>query len=472
MDSGGDGADARAQGARDAVDIAAVATVPRMRGGATAAVRAVGRVADMAALDRLLAEWPTVVVTEAARAAGQGSLGKTWLARAYAAARPDLYPEGAEVVPLGRPDRAGLDLAALGLRLGLATSGSLPARVRTTLDGLGRTPGRILIADDVPDAATLASIRPGNTAVRVVATARRADWAGAAGLAQLPLERLAFEDAAALVVRDRGDLRADMPEPARIAATLDEVPEALDLAARTLAVTRKAALGDPVAYLRALRAVPVDDVRIADHGRLRVPAGRERAVLRAVAVAHDQLNPHHGPDITARTLLCLAAALIPGQPFPESLLRRAAAMEPESPEAMPAGEAGTPDTPQVAQGLARLRALGLLRDDGATPGLYLPPAVAAYVAGATPLAMAEARARMEAAAARAAADALLAGNVNELLSWQTHLHHLTEIALRLGRMRAGVLQGRVAEQLHALGMGELPENAVAGGGALLPPPNV
>jgi hypothetical protein len=426
----------------------------------------------MAALESLLADWPTVVVTEAARAAGQGGLGKTWLARAYAAARPDLYPEGAAVLPLGRPERAGLDLAALGSRLGLATTGSLPARVQATLDGLARQPGRLLIADDVPDAATLASIRPGNAAVKVIATARRADWAGTAGLAQLPLERLAFQDAAALVARDRGDLRADMPEPARIAATLDEVPEALDFAARTLAAARQSALGDPVAYLRALRAVPVDNLRVADHGRLRAPAGRERAVLRAVAVAHDHLAPHHGPDITARTLLRLAAALIPGQPFPETLLRRAAAMEPESAEAVPAGEAGTPDTPQVAQGLARLRALGLLRGDGAAPGVYVPPAVAAYVAGAAPLAMAEARARMESAVVRAAADALLAGNVNDLLSWQAHLHHVTESALHLGRTRAEVLQRRVAEQLHALGMGALPENAVAGGRALLPPPNV
>ena len=452
----GDGAGQR-DASQEALDIAAVTGVSASQSG-TGDIVGYGREADMAALDSLLADGGGAVITEAPGAAGQGSLGKTWLARSYAAQRPGICPLPPVLLPLDRADRSGVAIAAAGLRLGVAESGSFQARIRATLDHLGREPGRPVILDDCPDAATFRALRPGRPAGITLATARRADWAAAARLGHHPLDVLDFQDSARLIARDRSDLRGSMPEPARIAAALDDVPGALDLAARTLAAERDGAFGDPIAYLQALRAVPLDRVRIAAGGRLRAPAGRERAVVRAIAVAAGRLDPHHGPDITALNLLRLASAFIPAQPFPETILRQATG-----------GREGGPDTPQVDQALRRLQALGLLRRDGVTPGPYLPPLVAAYVAAADPDAMRAARRRVEATMAAELQSALLAGRVNAVLGLQLHVHHLAEIAEIAGSPLAGTLMHRLGDQMSALGETGFAAHLAARGNELGPP---
>ena len=427
-------------GPQEALDISAAIMAPEGAPGAPAPLALVGREADMAALDDLLAANGVCVITETASAGGQGGIGKTWLARAYAARQEGRFPNGSCVLPLDRPDRAGVALAAYGLRWGLAVDGDFQRRLQVIFEDLRAHAGVLLILDDCGDAASVQTLRAQVGHVPILVTARRSAWAEAAEMAVYPVGPLDFGDATRLVVRDRPDLSADRPEPARIAAALDEVPAALDFAARTLAAERDGEFGEPLAYLAALRAVPVDRLVIAMDGLPRRPAGHERAIVRALAVAAGRLRPVHGPDITALALLRHAVAFIPGQAFPEKLLR----------QAITTREAA-PDTPQVDQGIARLRNLGLLRGDAAMPGLYVPPLVAAYVAGADPEAVGGARRCVERVVAARVQDCLIAGRVNEVLSWQVHLHHITEMAEGTQSPAAPVLFRRLADQMDALG---------------------
>ncbi len=441
------------QDARDVAAVTMAAAPPRRVGGTLALI---GRDADLADLDVQFRRTPTVVVTESAEAAGRGGMGLSALARAYADTRCSVWPAPPAVISLARPDLAGLELAAAGLRLGIVAEGPLAQRVEAVLAALRTTADRLLVLDDCPDARSYRAVRPAGGRPTTLVTAGAAPWAPDVGAAEHPLGGLHFQDAAALVASRRPDLAPEMPEVARVAAALDEVPAALAFAAHTLAAERDGQLGDPIAYLRAVRAVPVDDLRLALGSGTRAPAGRERAIVRALAVAAGALRPTHGPDIVALFLLRIAAAFQPGQPFPERLLRRAAQ----------AGE-DPPDSAQLNQAAARLRALGLLRDDADGRGPYLPRPVAAYVAGNDPTRMPDARRLAEGAAARTAAEALAEGRVNDVLPWQAHLHHLAELAEMARSRVAGVLMRRLGEQMHALGAPELARALDARGHALI-----
>ncbi len=441
---------------QDALDVAAVtmaAAPPRCGAGA---VTPVGRDGDLSDLDDLFRRTSTVVVTESAEAAGRGGMGLSALARAYAETRRARWPAPPAVISLARPDLVGLDLAAAGLRLDMVTEGPLAQRVEAVLAALRTDAARLLILDDCPDARSYRAVRPSGGRPAVLVTAGAAPWAPDVGAAEHPLGGLHFRDAAALVASRRPDLTPEQPEVARVVAALDAVPAALALAAHTLAADRDGQLGDPIAYLRAVRAVPVDDLRLALGGGTRAPAGRERAIVRALGVAAGALRPTHGPDIVALFLLRIAAAFQPGQPFPERLLRRAAQ----------AGE-DPPDSAQLDKALGRLRALGLLHDDADGRGPYLARPVAAYVAGNDPARMPAARRLAEAAAARAAAEALADGRVNDVLPWQAHLHHLAEIAEMARSSVAGVLMRRLGEQMHALGAPDLARALDARGNRLI-----
>ena len=440
---------------QDALDVAAATMGPAPAAHA-GALDMVGRDADLHALDNLVPHFDDVVITESASAAGQGGLGKSWLARAYAELRRPRWPEGPVVVPLTRPDRAGVEFAAAGLRTGFATSGTLSERVQATVAGLRETPGWLLILDDCPDRRSFNAVRPAGGPPTTLVTASRAPWAQDAGAGVYPLGPLDYRDAARICGMHRPDLTPDLPEPARLAAALDEVPEALALAARTLAAQRDGTYGDPITYINAARKIRVDRLQLATGAGTRAPAGRETAIVRAVGMAAASLRATHGPDITALYLLRIASAFMPGRDFPERLLRQAAH-----------GSDEPPDPGQVTQALNRLRALGLLRDDGPTGGLYVPRLVAAYVAGNDMGAMPRLRRLAEGAAARLAAEALIQGRVNAILPWQSHLHHLAEIADLTRSPYAGVLMRRLAEQMHGLGEPDLAQALDAHGNALI-----
>ena len=248
---------------QDARDIAAV-TMATAPAHAAAPVTVMGRDGDLRALDGLFTRTSTVIITESAAAAGRGGMGLSALARAYAETRRTVWPEPPAVVSLARPDLAGLELAAVGLRLGLATAGPLAQRVAATLAALRGDRGRLLILDDCPDARAFHAVRPEGAWPATLVTAGAAPWAHRAGAAAYPLGGLHFRDAAALVASRRPDLDPDMPEVARVAAALDEVPpRQVEARART-SVAAKTRARVLVAFVMTRSKLYCEEWRSAD----------------------------------------------------------------------------------------------------------------------------------------------------------------------------------------------------------------
>jgi len=394
-----------------------------------------GRRRELAWLAETLAQSGQALITEAPRADGQGGLGKSALALAHARAEAGRYPGG--VLRLGLADGDALtvatELAACAVRLELGVSGSLAARLRALETALAEGPARLMILDDCPDAAALRTWRPDSAAVTLLATARRAPWSAGLGLPELPLQAFDMADGLDLLARHRPDLPPADPGLSRIAEALNRIPEALSLAAHTLAYIRQRRGATPESYLQALQAVNPDAWRLALGPTPRPPAGRERAVMAALACALGELDPRHGPDILALAILRLACAFRPDTEIPDWLLRRCAA----------AWE-GPPDNDQIAEGLRRLAALGLLHRPGKGRPLTVSRLVAAVVAAEAPDRTADARRLCEGVAARTAQLAAREGRIDDLLCWQRQLRHLGVVAESAGSRYAGVLLAALA----------------------------
>ena len=400
-----------------------------------------GRRAELAWLADVLhdadtgAEAGRALITEAPRADGQGGLGKSALALAYAQENAGRYPGG--VLRLGLADgdalAAATELAACAVRLELGASGSLTDRLHALDSALAQGPARLMILDDCPDAAALRTWRPDSPRVAMLVTARRAPWATGLGLPELPLQAFDMADGLALLARHRPDLPPADAGLSRIVEALNRIPEALSLAAHTLAYLRRRRGGTPEAYLHALQAIAPDAWPLALGPTPRPPAGRERAVAAAFACALGALDPTHGPDILARAILRLACAFRPDAEIPDWLLRRCAA----------AWE-GPPDSHQIAEALARLSALGLLHRPGQGRPVRVSRLVAALVAAEAPDRTANARRVCEAVTARTAQLAARESRVDDLLLWQRQLRHLAQQAEAEGSRYAGVLLSALA----------------------------
>ena len=426
--------------------------------GAALTRRYAGRRRERAWLAETLDTHGRAVITEVPSADGQGGLGKTALAWAHAAdpaadsasvsastSGSARYPGGVLRLSLANTDADAVagELAAWGVRLGLdlgpdmglAGDGSLRARLEELDAALAAGPRRLLILDDCPDARTFQTWAPVTPHLAVIATARRAPWAGALGLPELPLQTFDIADGLDLLYRHRPDLTPADPGLGRVVEALGRVPEALALAGHTLAYRRAANTGDPSpdAYLQGVQAVNPAAQRL-DLGRgPRPPAGREGAVARAVVQAVSQLHPSHGPDILARAVLHLLCAFRPDAEVPAWLLRRCAALC-----------EGPPDDGQVAAALDRLVALGLVRRPGPGGPLTVSRLVAAWTVASDPPRQDAAHRLCTAACARAAQAAAREGRVNDLLRWQHQVRHLADAAEARRSPHAGLLLGALA----------------------------
>ncbi len=424
------------------------------------------READLAALASMLDDFGAAVIAETPAVGGRGGVGKTWLALAHGRRHHSAYPGGVFRVPAADPDAVPAAIAACGLRAGVATRGSLDARIEATFRAWESGPPSLVILDDCRDPEVVRAWRPEGRA-RLLVTTRHGSWAGALGLPAHHLE--ALDDAAGLALLRgfRPDLRADDPDLGRIVELLRHLPQALVLAGRTLRHARETAAGTPAAYLASLRAIQAEQTLLEIDGLRRAPLGPELPTLRAAILATAQLRDMHGPDIIAKATLRLAARFAPGAPIPAWLLNRCA----EAYEA-------PPDDWLIEKAVGRLAALGLLqRESGSGPDVAVPPLVAALTVAMNPDKTAAARDLVEGVAARAALAAAEEGRVDDLLVWETQLHHLATAAETRAGGTAGLLLRALAlhhDRLDDPGEADwLRERAraadAASGGLRLPP---
>lgn len=283
-------------------------------------------------------------------ASGMGGIGKTQLATEFVHRYGHLFPGGAFWLSFADPDAVPAEIAACGGSEHLALranfdSLSLDEQVRLVLEAWTSPVPRLLIFDNCEDPALFARWHPQQGGSRVLLTSRRAQWNIDLHVRTLLLSVLSRRESIELLQNHCPDLALDNADLIAIAAELDDLPLALHLAGRFLALYR-ADVG-PAEYVRQLRGPD-----ILKHPSLRSggnsPTGHEQHVARTFALSYERLSDTNSIDRAARALLARAASFAPGEPIPRDLLLTTLKL--------PADTGNT----LAANALARLRDLGLI----------------------------------------------------------------------------------------------------------------
>jgi tetratricopeptide (TPR) repeat protein len=313
-----------------------------------------GRRDTLLALARALLHAAALVLVQ-----GMAGVGKTQLAVEFVC-RYGRFFRGVHWLNAAQPGAIPAEVAACGASMGLLPwSGELPVQVTQTLQAWQASGPRLVILDHLEEPALardwlhLLRSAPAGPAVRLLLTARRAEWPLDLGLHNLPLGVFTSAESLAFLRRYLPQGRASGAELEALARRLGHLPLALLLAARYLA-RRRLALPR---YLQDLD-------QALDHRSMRgwcphlgSPTGHDLDLMQTFAVSWQQLN-----DDDARRLFALAGFCAPNQPIPYPLLEAAAALDQEA----------------CDDALDLLAGLGLLQIDERAAGPTIHPLLADY----------------------------------------------------------------------------------------------
>ncbi len=398
----------------------------------------VGREADLGTLASALKEGGTAAVGQSTAVTGLGGIGKSQLASEFAYRYGQYFAGGVFWLGCEDPNAIPAEIATCGRNLNLhADFTNLPLDGQVSLVASawhGELP-RLLIFDNCEDERVLETWLPRGGGCRVLATSRRNIWSLHLGVRGVSLGVLARSESLALLRKHRPDLAPDDPLSDAIAAELGDLPLALHLAGSFLARYRHAPSGAPKAYLEAVRQPD-----LLEHRSLTIegasPTGHEQHVARTFALSYDRLQPADAIDEIALVTLARAAWFAPGETIPRSLLRASAGVD----------GADDPAALRFEDGLARLRELGLIAEEG-SGALVLHRLLAAFVRSAAGDA-GQHRGRVEAAVFAEAARLNAAGYPAPLLAWQPQLRFVAEQAAEAGSEHAGGLFNELGYHLR------------------------
>lgn len=426
-----------------AMPLAAIATLGPLPAPARMLLRRnplfVGRVAALQQLAHTLRGEPDagsvpvcpVVIT------GLGGIGKTQLAGEFVHRYGRFFAGGVFWLSFADANAVPTEIAACGSTLALRPDfDELPLEEQVRLVAAAwQTPlPRLLIFDNCEDPDLLARWRPGSGGCRVLATSRRAEWAG--DVRTLPLDVLARDESIALLREHRPD--ADEPLLDAIAQEVGDLPLALHLAGSFLARYRLKVDAD--GYLVQLRtAAPLDHHSLQTGGLS--PTGHVQNVSRTIALSYHRLDRADPTDALALTVLAHTACLAPGEPIPYPLLRLTLNLE-------AADLAYAARRPEFA--VARLAELGLLRSTS-SDAFQLHRLVVAFVQRVMAAEMATARAAVERALCSEAERLIEAGYPAALLGWQSHLRAVVQAALEREDEQAASLCHALGRHLRQIG---------------------
>ena len=400
----------------------------------------VGREDDLHTLAVALKGGKTVTVSQIAAATGLGGIGKTQLAVAFVHHYGQFFLGGVYWLSFADANAIPTEIAACGatmsdLRADFVTL-DLETQVRLVLAAWQSPLPRLLIFDNCEEPALLAQWRPSTVGSRVLVTSRRYTWDAALGVSVLELDTLARAYSIALLRKFRPDLESSDPDLDQIALALGDLPLALHLAGSYLARYRHAV--SPGQYLTQLRQPNLLQHRSLQAGDLS-PTGHVQHVERTFALSHEQLRPDNPQDALALALLARSAWFAPGQPIPHALLLASMELVDEEEWAL-----------QATDALAQLANLGLL-EMAADGDLLIHRLVAHFVQRAD--------ARLTETAQRAVAATLLtaanrlnnAGVPGPLLTWQSHLRHITDVVHSQADEQAAGLCNELGFHLQMMG---------------------
>jgi tetratricopeptide (TPR) repeat protein len=296
----------------------------------------VGRQAELAQLDRLLTSATPVAIAPALL--GMGGVGKTQLAVEFAHTRREQFPGGVFWLSMAQPSLIEGQLADCAGPGGLDLPGFETLSFAERMACVQRfwaqpTPARLVICDNLEDAAVWQQWRGALGSSRVLITTRRATLSGGVQCINLPM--LPRPESLDLLLRSRADERATtvaallQREAERTAANaictaVGDLPLALAIAGAYLKLNPTMPLAryaerltaDPLAEEQRGGALLADALTEAG-----LPTGRSHGVIASLRLSYDLLNPNDATDAMAVALLHAAAwgALAP---IPDQVLWR------------------------------------------------------------------------------------------------------------------------------------------------------
>jgi tetratricopeptide (TPR) repeat protein len=342
---------------------------------------------------------------------GMGGVGKTQLAAAFAH-RYGRYFHGVHWINAAQPEAIAGEIALCGQKMAAARETAfpqkLPDQLAWTLAAWQRGKARLIILDNLEEIDTarqwLGRLCGGS--LRVLLTARRADWPGDLGLDPLPLDTFTPEESRAFLVKHLetrfpharkgspdpeaggGDLaislERELGEEERemldaLAERLGHLPLALELAGRYIvSFDSPGFVGLSVAdYLEEL----AEQRSSLEHESMQNwdqesggPTKHDLDLMATFDLSWQRLEGKE--DHVAQRIFLLAGYCAPNEPIPHDLLRRAGADEDDEPLS---GKA-------YGRALNLLTGLGLLEQDADEPdtGPTIHPLLAEYARALPP----------------------------------------------------------------------------------------
>lgn len=286
---------------------------------------------------------------------GMGGLGKTQLAVEFSYRYGRFFPGGVYWLNFADGETVPEEVVNMGGERGMALFREADRLEQA--DKIGRVTKawqepipRLLIFDNCEDEALLAKWLPVSGGSAVLLTSRRAHWARALRVTELPLPFLEVDESIHLLQNLVPDLDDD--DAAAIAIELGHLPLALHLAGSFLRRYQRVTAAQ---YLDQLRAKTIlNHPSLQGRGTVFSPTGHELDVGRTFAVNWEQLNANDETDALALRLLTSAAQFAPGEPLPSDLLLATVTAKPDDMFQLLLAE----------DGLARLVGLGFVKMEG------------------------------------------------------------------------------------------------------------
>jgi hypothetical protein len=276
-----------------------------------------GREAQLKALAQVLfyAKTPAALVTQSIQ--GMGGVGKTQLA-VELAYRYGRYLCGVHWINAMQPSFISDEIAACGAAMALPDwPDEQTKQVETTLYAWSQSGPRLVIFDNLEDIDTVRKWLPRLAcgSIRMMITARRAEWPADLGLDVMPLGTFTPAQSQVFLRQYlREENRASDAELDQLAARLGHLPLALELAARYLRGQRRLTLP---AYLEKLDNVFTHPSMRGWKAELGNPTGHDLDLAATFALSWGQVT-----DPTAQCMFLLVGHCAPNRPIPYGLLRQ------------------------------------------------------------------------------------------------------------------------------------------------------
>ncbi|NJL05715.1 MAG: tetratricopeptide repeat protein [Chloroflexaceae bacterium] len=390
-----------------------------------------GRQEDLEKLKDLLIQQSKLIVV----ATVPGGYGKTALATEFVFRFGQFFAGG--VFWLSAADAAALptEIAQCGGRehLNLAPDFHtlpLPDQVGMVVREWRSDLPRLIVCDNADSDASVAALcewLPTSGGCRILITSRRATWDG---IRVQPLGVLPRAESISLLRQLAAHL-SDADADA-IAEEVGDLPLALHLSGSYLAADPTT----PVAtYLAELRAAPLQHESLQGVDVRSSPTNHELHVWRTFTVSYDRLAPAEPTDALALRWLQHASHFAPGIALPVELVTHALALPDDTPTRAP------------RRALHRLLDLGLLEGTADAPVLHR--LLAAFVQQTAP--DHGAQAAVERMMENVSFVYNAASDPSQLRPYQTHLRHITDVALQRKDEQAASLANNLGYHLNLIG---------------------